>query len=169
MLDALRRLNAGAIRPNADSIGRVWQTACKMPGGRALFSAAAARQAPYSATIGARVLELGPGHARVEMADRPAVRNHLDCVHALALANLCEFASGLSMLAGLPAGRRAIVVRIEVDYLAKARGTITAAADVVPPAADFEGDLALPVEAYDAEGHTVVRGLYHWRIGADRR
>ncbi len=169
MLESLRNLRAGAIRPNADSIGRLWRTACKMPGGKALFSAAAARQAPYTATIGARILELAPGHARLEMADRPAVRNHLACVHALALANLAEFASGLSMLAGLPAGRRGIVVRIEVDYLKKARGTITAAADVVPPSAHFEGRLTLPVELYDAAGQTVARGRYHWQIGPDRR
>lgn len=167
MLESLRSL--ASMRPNADSIGRMWQTACRVPGGKAAFSVLAARQAPYSSTIGARVLELRPGHARVEMADRPAVRNHLRSVHALALANLAEFASGLSMLAGLPAGRRGIVVRIEVDYLKKARGTITAVADVVPPADDYEGPLVLPVDLYDAAGEHVARGRYHWTIGPERR
>lgn len=162
----LRQMN---LRPNAESIGRLWETASKMPGGKALFSTFAARQAPYSASIGARVVELGPGHCRVEMPDRGAVRNHLRSVHALALANLAEFASGLSMLAGLPPGRRGIVVRIEVDYLKKARGTITAAADVVPPDADFEGPLVLPVELYDAGGDVVARGRFHWKIGPERR
>lgn len=168
MLDSLIR-PLRRMRPNADSIGRLWQAACKVPGGKAAFSAFAARQAPYSASIGARVVELGPGHSRVEMADRPAVRNHLRSVHALALANLAEFASGLAMLAGLPAGRRGIVVRVEVDYLKKARGTVTAAADVVPPAADFDGPLVLPVELYDAGGDVVARGWFHWLIGPEVR
>ena len=169
MLETLRTLRTDTLRPDAESIGRLWRTACKLPGGKALFSAAVGRRAPYTHTIGARVVELAPGHARIVMEDRPPLRNHLDCLHALALANLAEFASGLSMLAGLPRGLRGIVVRIEIDYLEKARGTITAAADVVPPAPDFEGLLALPVELYDAEGRTVARGLYHWQIGRIRR
>jgi len=168
MIQTLRALRDGGLEPNAESIGRMWRAASKVPGGKALFSAAAARQAPYSATVGARVIELAPGHARVSMDDRPAVRNHLRSVHALAVANLAEFTSGLCMLAGLPRGRRGIIVRIEVAYPKKARGTLTATADIVPPTADFEGMLVLPVDVYDAEGDVVVRGWFHWRIGPDR-
>lgn len=170
MLDRLAKpFQSLRVRPDADSIGKAWETACKLPGGKALFSAFAARQAPYSASIGARVVELSPGRARTEMDDRHAVRNHLRSVHALALANLAEFTSGLAMLAGLPRGRRGIVVRIEVDYVKKARGTISGVADIVPPADDFEGPLVLPVELYDAGGDLVARGAFHWQIGPDRR
>ena len=60
------------------------------------------------------------------MADRRAVRNHLDCVHAIALANLAELAGNVALVYSLPDDARFIVSGMEIEYLKKARGTITA-------------------------------------------
>ena len=77
--------------------------------GRWLFSQAVRLAVPYTGALGARVISLEPGRAVVTLRDRRGVRNHLGSVHAIALANLAEMASGLAMVSALPPGVRSIV------------------------------------------------------------
>ena len=144
---------------------RLWERLRPLPGGRALFTLALAWMAPYSASIGPRVEELRPGHARIAIRDRRAVRNHLASVHALALANLGELTSGLAMMSALPATVRGIVTGLAITYAKKARGTITAEADVTVP--HVTTDTAHVVEAIlrDAAGDEVARVRVDWKLG----
>ena len=62
---------------------------------------------------------LRAGYAEVRMADRRAVRNHLDSVHAVALANLAELAGNVALMYSLPDDARFIMSGMEIEYLKK--------------------------------------------------
>jgi len=79
---------AAAQATSGAKLLRLWQRLEPWPGGRWLFSCILGRMVPYTGTISPRIRELRPGYARVELRDRRSVRNHLNSIHAIALANL---------------------------------------------------------------------------------
>jgi acyl-coenzyme A thioesterase PaaI-like protein len=152
----------------AHRLETAWRRLARLPGGTWLFSRLIGRVVPYSGTIRPDVTLLESGHARVELRERRRVRNHLRSVHALALANLGELASGLAMTMALPAGIRGIPVRIEIDYLKKARGRIVAEGRAAPPQAVPEDtDATATAELTDASGETVASMIVTWRLSPE--
>jgi acyl-coenzyme A thioesterase PaaI-like protein len=105
------------------------------------------------------------GYSEATMADRRAVRNHLDCVHAIALVNLAELAGNVAVAYSMPDDARFIVSGLEIEYVKKARGTITAIGE--PPAIKTNARAAydVPVTLRDAKGDDVARAVLHTLIG----
>lgn len=128
---------------------RLWQKLASKPAGKWLFNRIIAWKIPYSGSIKAQVLELSAGKSKVRLPFRKANTNHLNSVHALALSNLGELSSGLAMLCGLPGNIRGIPTRIDTEYLKKARGHLTAIAEV-----------ALPEVSEDKTEHWVQANIY---------
>jgi len=143
----------------------VWNLLSGMPAGKAVFSRLVGRMAPYTGSIRATVTVLRAGYAEVQMPDRRGVRNHLDCVHAIALANLAELAGNVALMYSLPDDARFIVSGIDIEYTKKARGTITAVGEPPIPRTAARAQYDVPVMLRDAGGEEVARAVLHSLVG----
>jgi acyl-coenzyme A thioesterase PaaI-like protein len=114
----------------------------------------------YSGSIHPQVKQLSSGFAEVSMKDRRKLRNHLHCLHAIALANLGELASGLAMLSALTPSARAIVSHIEVEYIKKAHGRLTAIGEANPPQV-IKKPIRMMVHAKIKNQHDEVVAIAH--------
>jgi len=157
------------VEKRGNLIRDAWDRLRVIPGGRTVFSRLVGIVAPYTGSMGARVLELREGFARVELADRRKVRNHLDCVHAVALANLAELTGNVAVAYGLPDDARFIVKAMSLEYLKKARGTITASATCPPIGDNAERELEIEVSLRDPRGVEVTRAVLLTLVGPKRR
>jgi len=145
---------------------RLWQRLAPWPGGRWLFSRILGLMVPYTGSIAARIRELRPGYARVELRDRRRVRNHLNSIHAIALANLGEMTSGLAMLAGLAPDTRGIAIKISTEYFKKARGLLVAETRCeVPHVQGVDMEVEVQADIRDRDGDVVARTTARWRLG----
>lgn len=133
--------------------------------GRILFSRILGTIIPYTGSIKARVEHLQPGHAIVVLPDRRRVRNHLDSVHAIALANVAELSTGLAMISGLPPGVNAILVGLNISYEKKARGELRAECKCSVPTGDTRQEVAIETEVKDKAGDVVTRAIALWLVG----
>ena len=129
-----------------------------------MFSLLVGWMTPYSGTLGARVQELEPGWCRVTLRDRRRVRNHLASVHAMALANLAEMASGLAVLVGLAPGIQGIVTGFSITYQKKARGLLTAECRVSGLEVTAEREYEAGVTVTDPQGDVVATATARWRL-----
>lgn len=145
-----------------------WRRLSTLPGGKRLFSRLVGRMAPYTGSIGARVVELAPGYAKVQMRDRRKVRNHLNSIHAIALVNLAEVTSGMAFNSALPEDARAILTGISIEYLKKARGRLTAECTAPVPESSEERDYEVQAVIHDLSGEVVARATARWRVGPRR-
>lgn len=146
-------------------VPQLWDQLSPLPGGRMLFSKLIGFAAPYTSTIKPYVAELREGYCRVEMEDQRRVRNHLNSIHAMALTNLGEAASGLGVVYSLPNDMRGILTGFEIEYVKKARGLLTAESDVMVPSGHDEQEIEVPVTTRDEEGDVVTRATAKWKIG----
>lgn len=149
----------------AEKLLGIWNRVSGIPGGCWLFSRIIAWNIPYSGSTWAVVKILEPGYCRIVLHDKKSVRNHLDCIHAVALTNLGELASGLALNTALPPSVRAIVVKITTQYYKKARGVLVAECRCTIPNVDGVIEYAIESVIRNTEDVVVARVWVDWRLG----
>eukprot|EP01038_Epipyxis_sp_PR26KG_P017400 gene17400-24048_t len=141
-------------------IAKLYSKFVKYPFGKTLFSYAFSFQAPYFLTIRPIVKDLQPGLAVVAMKQRWGVQNHIKTVHAIAVCNLVEMAMGLVAEVSIPPHLRWLPMGMNIDYLKKATGTLTATTKINPDTFfildKYPGEVQVPVDVSNSEGVVVT-------------
>ena len=160
------------VEPMAENTNPVysrWLSLKDRPGGKRLFSFLLGRMAPYSGSISPRVEELSIGRCVVTMHDRGKLRNHLNSIHAVALMNLGELASGLAVISAIPPDARGILAGLSIEYLKKGRGTLRAVCECPVPESSERREYEVAAEIMDREDDVVARITARWLIGPKER
>jgi acyl-coenzyme A thioesterase PaaI-like protein len=142
-----------------------WRRLSPLPGGRWMFTQLVKWMVPYTGSVSPRVEILEPGYARISITQRRRLEQHLGSIHAIALMNVAEFASGAAMTTALPAGYRGIVTKMSIEYFKKARGTVTAESRPQLPNLTVEGEYDFTSEITDQKGDQVARAIVRWKLG----
>lgn len=149
-------------------IRHLWDKLSPLPGGKTVFSRLLGRLIPYTGSIQPEVLRLEPGYASVRMRDRPALRNHLHSLHAIALSNLAELTGNAALAYTLPPDARFIVTELTMRYEKKARGTINARCECPPVATNARQAYSIPVQLFDGHGDIVATATLETLVGPTR-
>ncbi len=157
--------NLASLNGERNVIREAWDRLHALPGGKRVFSQAVGTMAPYTGSIDARVLTLSHGYSKVVLKDRRKVRNHLRCVHAIALANLAEVCGNLAVAYTMPDDARFIVAGLSMDYIKKARGPITAECHCPIPEDNAKKEYAVDVVMKNQAGEIVTKCTLRTLIG----
>ncbi len=163
IFDSAKTLLQNLVSPS--SLRSTWEVLKKAPGGGVLMGRLIGRMAPYTGTIRPEILALAPGYAKVRMNDTPRVRNHLRSVHAIALMNLGEVSTGTAMLVSVPDGSRAIITKLSMSYLKKARGPITAECSCELPSSTERREYTVSADLKNEAGDIVAKADATWLVG----
>ncbi len=131
-----------------------YQQLCQYPGGKTLFGILVGLSAPFFGKIRPRFIELKPAFCEVQIKDRWGVRNHLGTINAGALCSLAEMTGGLALDSVVKKNMRWIPRSMKVEYIAKAKGTITAVS-TFDQSIVRKGDVIIPIIIKDTQEVTV--------------
>jgi acyl-coenzyme A thioesterase PaaI-like protein len=157
------------IKNPIDALQQAWAVMSRLPGGKRTFSKLIGLIVPYTGSIRPEVISIESGIVTVRMRDRRRVRNHLNSIHAIALANLGEVSCGLALNIQLPKGQAAILRRIETEFVKKGRGTLTCECHL--GLIEF-GDknsvhnVAVQSTVTDELGNVIARTRTEWKVSA---
>ena len=141
-----------------------WKKLKDKPFGKYIFSKAVGRMAPYTGSIKALITDLQPGNCQAFLKERKSNKNHLNSIHAIALINLGEVTSGLAVLSGMSSQIRGILTKLEMEYIKKAKGDLSAQCVCEIPEVADELNYEVSTTIKNADNETVAIGTFYWLL-----
>lgn len=78
----------------------------------------------FAKTAGIEILSLDEGRSRLRLKNKKRVQNHIQGVHAAAMALLAESATGVAFGYQLPGDKLPLLKEMKLDYVKRAQGDL---------------------------------------------
>lgn len=122
---------------------------------------------PYVGTSGLLYEEITPERVIVSIRNQKKVQNHINGVHAAAMALLAETATGFVVGINLPEDKLPLIKSLKVDYYKRTQGDMRAvatldAADIARIHSEPRGEILVPVTVTDESGNEPIQCEMVW-------
>ncbi|PTQ90662.1 DUF4442 domain-containing protein [Agitococcus lubricus] len=122
---------------------------------------------PYVGTSGLLYEEISSQRVIVSIRNQKKVQNHINGVHAAAMALLAETATGFVVGINLPDDKLPLIKSLKVDYHRRTKGDMRAvatldAADIARIHQEAKGEILVPVTVTDESGNEPIQCEMVW-------
>ena len=122
---------------------------------------------PYVGTSGLLYEEITSERVIVSIKNRHKVQNHINNVHAAAMALLAETATGFVVGINLPDDKLPLIKSLKVDFYNRTQGDMRAVATLTPEdvariSSEPKGELWVPVTVTDESGNEPIKCEMLW-------
>jgi acyl-coenzyme A thioesterase PaaI-like protein len=125
------------------------------------------RVVPFVGTAGLRYEVITPQRVVVRIRNQRKVQNHIQGVHAAAMALLAETATGFCVGMNLPDDKLPLIKTMKIDYVRRSQGDMVATAQLRPEQiqqilTQDKGEVTVPVTITDASGESPIQAEMLW-------
>ncbi|HMU86235.1 MAG TPA: DUF4442 domain-containing protein [Agitococcus sp.] len=122
---------------------------------------------PYVGTSGLLYEEITPERVVVSIKNQRKVQNHINNVHAAAMALLAETATGFVVGMNLPDDKLPLIKSLKVSYYKRTQGDMRAVATLTPEdiariESEPKGEVLVPVIVTDESGGEPIKCEMLW-------
>lgn len=125
------------------------------------------RIVPMVGTAGIRYDVVKPNKVVVSIKNKRPMQNHINGVHAAAMALLAETATGFVVGLNVPDHRIMLIKSLHVDYKRIAKGDLVATATLSDEQRQYiidneKGELIVPITVIDESGQSPIECTMNW-------
>lgn len=125
------------------------------------------RVVPFVGTAGLRYEVITSQRVVVRIRNQRKVQNHIQGVHAAAMALLAETATGFCVGMNLPDDKLPLIKTMKIDYVRRSQGDMVATAQLRPEQiqqilTQDKGEVTVPVTITDASGQQPIQAEMLW-------
>lgn len=130
---------------------------------------------PFNSPHHYKVLDIKPGFAHVLLPFRRSNKNHVNSLHACALATLCEFTTGLALVGAISEQEYRIILKnLNTTYLYQGKRAVTATFElsekyiqeqIITPLKQEESvTVTFEIHVKDDSANLICSSLVTWQI-----